>query len=477
VQAEGIGFFSDAFGINDLNPATTRTSSSNLDKSVLASFFGRANVGFNDRVFVTGVLRYDGSSKFAVGHKWALFPALSASWRLSQESFMAGGPFSDLRLRLGWGLQGNPGVNPYSSLITLASGSGATYPWGDTPHGGVTPTSNGNPNLKWEQTAQVDGAVDFGLFNNRLSGSVEYYVKNTKDLLLVVNVPQPALATTQLLNVGKLRNRGLEVSLDAVLVSHPGLVWRSGLVFAAERNKVTDLGTTTFIPTGDVSGQGQSNQEAERIMVGYPLGTFYGPKFLGVDATGKQLFACTTANTGASCVNGQTTTGGGPDAGDYQVIGHANPDFTLGFHNQVSWGKFDVSFLVRASVGGNVFNNTALVYSTKGNANHNLNFLVPALTDPIGINEPSIYSSHWVESASFVRLQNIEVDYQLDLPLLTRSARSARLYVSADNLLLLTGYSGLDPEVFSGTGTAVRGIDYLTYPRPRTITGGLRVMF
>ena len=477
VQAEGIGFFSDAFSFNDLNAATTRTSSSNLDQSVLASFFGRANVGFNDRYFLTGVVRYDGSSKFAIGHKWALFPALSASWRLSQESFMAGGPFSDLRLRLGWGLQGNPGVNPYSSLITLASGSGATYPWGDVPHGGVTPNSNGNPNLKWEQTAQVDGAVDFGLFNNRLSGSVEYYVKNTKDLLLVVNVPQPALATTQLQNVGKLRNSGLEVSLDAVLVSHPGLVWRSGLVFAAERNKVTDLGTTTFIATGDVSGQGQSNQEAERIMVGSPLGTFYGPKFLGVDASGKQIFACTTANTGASCVNGQTTTGGGPNAGDYQVIGNANPDFTLGFHNQVSWGKFDVSFLVRASVGGDVFNNTALVYSTKGNANHNLNFLVPALTDPIGINEPSIYSSHWIESATFVRLQNIEVDYQLDLPVLTRSARSARLYVSADNLLLLTGYSGLDPEVFSGTGTAVRGIDYLTYPRPRTITGGLRLMF
>lgn len=477
VQAQGKGFFSDAFGFNDLNAATTRTSSSNLDESVLASFFGRANVGFNDRVFVTGVLRYDGSSKFAIGHKWALFPALSASWHLSQEGFMAGGPFSDLRVRLGWGLQGNPGVNPYSSLITLASGSGATYPWGDTPHGGLTPTSNGNANLKWEQTSQVDGAVDFGLFNNRLSGSVEYYVKNTKDLLLVVNVPQPALFPTQLQNVGKLRNNGLEVSLDAVLVSHPGLVWRSGLVFAAERNKVTDLGTTTFIATGDVSGQGQSNQEAERIMVGSPLGTFYGPKYLGVDANGKQIFACTAANTGASCVNGQTTTGGGPNAGDYQVIGSANPDFTLGFHNQVTWRKFDVSFLVRASVGGDVFNNTALVYSTKGNANHNLNFLTPALSDPIGIPEPSIYSSHWIESATFVRLQNITVSYDLDLPLLTRSARSAQVYVSADNLVLLTGYSGLDPEVFSGTGTAVRGVDYLTYPRPRTITGGLRLMF
>ncbi len=391
---------------------------------------------------------------------------------------VAGGPFSDLRVRLGWGLQGNPGVDPYTSLVTLTSGSGATYPWGGAAHGGVTPNSNGNPNLKWEQTSQVNGAVDFGLLNNRLSGSVEYYVKNTKDLLLTINVPQPALASTQLINAGKLRNSGLEVSLDALLVSHPGLVWRAGLVFAAERNRVTDLGplgATGFITSGDVSGQGQSNQEAERIMVGSPLGTFFGPVYLGVDGTGKQIFFCTAATVG--CTNGRTTTGGGPAAADYQVIGNANPDFTLGVTNQVNWGKFDVSFLVRAAVGQDVFNNTALVYSTKSDALQDKNFLRPALTDATGIHEPAVYSSRWIERGTFVRLQNITVNYQLDLPLLTRSARSAQLYVSADNLVLLTGYSGLDPEVFSATGTAVRGVDYLTYPRPRTVTGGLRLMF
>src|SRR5438034_640156 len=154
---------------------------------------------------------------------------------------------------------------------------------------------------------------------------------------------------------------------------------------AAERNKVTDLGPCTVdqvtkkriscpsYTSGDVSGQGQSNQEAERVMAcdpanpdycpGYPLGTFYGPKFLGVDATGKQVFLCTTANTGTSCVNGRTTTGGGPDAADYQVIGNANPDFTVGFNSQVNWNRFEISFLVRAAVGQDVFNNTALVYS------------------------------------------------------------------------------------------------------------------
>ena len=499
VMGQGKDFFTDAYGFNSLDAAVTRTTASSAAESRLAAFFGRANVGFRDRYFLTGVLRYDGSSRFAVGHKWALFPALSGSWNLKREGFMQGGPFSDLRLRAGWGLQGNPSVDPYTSLITLASGSGATYPWGDQPHGGVLATSNGNPDLKWEQTSQVDGAVDFGLWNNRISGTVEYYHKNTKDLLLTVGVPQPALQPTQLKNVGRKSGHGLELSLDAVAVSRPGLIWRAGLVFAAERNKVTDLGPCTVdqvtkkriscpsYTSGDVSGQGQSNQEAERVMAcdpanpdycpGYPLGTFYGPKFLGVDGTGKQVFLCTTANTGTSCVNGRTTTGGGPDAADYQVIGNANPDFTVGFNSQVNWNRFEISFLVRAAVGQDVFNNTALVYSTKSNALQDKNFLRPALTDGIGIHEPAIYSSLWIESASFVRLQNITIGYDLNLPWLLRSARSARLYVSADNLVLLTGYSGLDPEVYSGTGLAVRGVDYLVYPHPRTITGGLRLLF
>src|SRR5438309_3248336 len=421
VQAVGIGFFTDAYGFNNLSAATTRNANDSAYESRLASFFGRANVGFKDRYFVTGVLRYDGSSKFAVGHKWGLFPALSASWLLSKEAFLAGGPFSDLRLRVGWGLQGNPGVNPYTSLITLTSGSGATYPWGDVPHGGVTPNSNGNPNLKWEQTSQVNAAVDFGLLSNRPSGSVEYYVKNTKDLLLTIDVPQPALASQQLINAGRLHNSGLEVSLDAVLVSHPGLVWRSGLVFAAQRNRVTDLGACTVDPvtkltvscpsytTGPVSGQGQSGQNAERILVcdpnskplncpGYPLGTFWGPVFLGVDSAGKQVFQCSVATVGCAAIDattglGKTTLGSGPAAADYRVIGNANPDFTLGFHNQLTWGKFDVSLFVRASVGGDVFNNSALVYATQSDALQGKNFLRSALTDPTGIHEPAIYSS------------------------------------------------------------------------------------
>jgi TonB-dependent starch-binding outer membrane protein SusC len=338
--------------------------------------------------------------------------------------------------------------------------------------------------------------VDFGLWNNRISGSIEYYHKNTKDLLLIVNVPQPALATTQLKNVGRLSGHGLELSIDALAVSRPGLTWRAGLVFSADRSKVTDLGCTTdstnvkncpFYDSGAISGPGQSNTNAERVMVcdpsaagvcpGYALGTFYGPVFLDVDATGQQIFFCTAATPG--CVNGRTTIrGGGPvSATDYRVIGNANPDFTLGFRSQVTWNRFDLSFLVHAAVGQDVFNNTGLIFATKNNALNGKGFLRAALSDPTDLHDPGVYSSRWIESGSFVRLQNITVAYDISVPWLMRSARSARVYVSADNLLLITGYSGLDPEVFSGTGLAVRGVDYLVYPHPRTITGGLRLNF
>ena len=475
ITATGTGFFTDANGFNNLNAADTRNTFSDATLARLASFFGRANVGFNDRFYVTGVLRYDGSSRFATGHKWAAFPGVSASWHLSQESFAQGLPFNDLKLRLGWGLQGNPSVDPYTSLITLKANTDATYPWGDVTHGGVLATSNGNKDLKWEQTSQIDAALDFAIMNNRISGTVEYFHKDTKDLLLTVDVPQPALQPTQLKNVGRLTGHGLELTLDALAISRPTLTWRAGLVFAAERTNVKDLGGAQFINTGFISGQGQSNAYSQRLIPGQPVGSFYGPLFLGVDSAGKQVYACTSATGG--CVNGRTTRGDGTAEADYRVIGNANPDFTLGFHSEINWNRFDLSFLIRAAVGQDVFNNTALVYGTKSDALSDRNFLRSALTDGIGIHESSIFSSHWVENASFVRLQNITIGYDLNLPMLTRSARSARLYVSADNLILLTGYSGLDPEVFTTNGLATRGLDYLTFPRPRTITGGLRLLF
>jgi iron complex outermembrane receptor protein len=483
-RAEARSFVTDITGFNSLSSGSVQvTPQSFRTDERWISFITRASYGYKQRYFLTGVVRRDGRSAFGADNKWATFPGVSASWRLSDETFFPGGPFSDLRLRAGYGVVGNPGVPPYSSLITLEASGGAKYVFGESPVIGFAPVRNPNPDLRFEKTSQFNVALDYGLLENRVSGSLEYYVKNTSDLLLSVPVAQPALATERLQNIGAVRNRGLELSLDALPVSRPNLTVRAGLVFAMERNRVVHLGENCgqagnvepcyqFLTSGRVSGQGQSNQVSQRIIPGQPLGTFFGPRFAGVDAAGKQLFVCSAGSAG--CVNGVTTT---PLAADYAVIGNAYPDFTLGLHSTVNIGKFDLNVQMRGAFGQEVFNNTALVYSTKSNALQGKNFLRDALTDPIDIREPAIFSSRWVEGASYMRLQNVTVGYSFRLPGPPGAPRSARVYVSGDNLLLLTGYSGLDPEVHQEVGLASVGIDYLSYPRPRTLTAGVQLAF
>ncbi|MGH7603283.1 MAG: SusC/RagA family TonB-linked outer membrane protein [Gemmatimonadaceae bacterium] len=481
--AQSQDFLTDALGYNALGSgATLVTPFSSASDSRLVSFFGRANASLNDKYFLTGVLRKDGSSTFGIGNKWAVFPAISGSWRLSQESFMRTGPFSELRLRAGWGKVGNPGAPPYASLILLTADGGSRYVFGETPVTGFSPSSNPNPNLKWESTTEDNLALDYGFFADRITGSLEYYVKNTKDLLLTVNVPQPAVTGTRLENVGRLQNKGVEFSLDGKVLNRPTNNWTAGIVFAKNNNKVVDLGPYSFLSEGTVSGQGLSGVNAQRIIPGQPLGTFYGPQFVGVNANGQQLFNHYVVTRDAQgretgrTLSG-TVTAAALQGDDFVVLGNGNPKYTLGFRGSGNIGKFDISFLINREAGQKVFNNTALTYATKSNALTDKNFLLSALSQPDALNEPSIYSSRWIEDGSFTRLQNVTVGYTFDLPRFTGVARNSRVYLSGDNLLLITGYTGYDPEVFTDAGLGTRGIDYLHYPRPRTITGGLRVSF
>ena len=474
--AEAQGFLTDALGFNGLSTGSKLiTPSSFKEDSRLVGFFTRGNFSFKDKYFLTASWRRDGSSRFGEGNKWAVFPAISGSWRLSQESFVPKGPFSELRLRAGWGRLGNPGVPPYASLIKLSADAGSRYVFGDVPFVGFVPISNPNPELKWETTDQTNVALDYGFMNNRFTGSLEYYVKNTKDLLISIPVPLPAVVGDRLENVGKMRNKGVEFSMDAQVLSRPTTNWSAGLVFSADRNEVVDLGTRDFIITGIMSGQGQSGAPSQRIIPGQSLGTFYGPQYVGVNAAGQQLFNKYTVNAdGSRTLNGTTTAPGGDD---FVILGDALPDWTLGFRTGGNWNKFDFSMLVNSQHGMKVLNETALVYATKSNAKNNKNFLATALNDGVGPAEPSIFSDRFIEDGSFVRLQNVTVGYTFDLPKFTGTARNSRVYLSGDNLLLGTDYTGYDPEVYTNAGIASRGIDYLHYPRPRTITGGLRVAF
>ena len=468
------GFITDAFQFNNLGAGTQLGSpspTSYLQDSKLVSFFSRANYGYRSKYYLTGVVRRDGSSRLAEGHKWSVFPAISGSWRLTQEDFMKNSRFSTLAVRAGWGRQGNQAVQAYGTQLLLRTDAGARYPFGTTVTTGLSAAQVENPDLKWETSEQTNLGLDWGIHNDRISGVIDIYQKTTKDLLLTVPVPQPAVVSTQLQNVGSVRNRGFEATLDGRLIESGNRSLTSGLVLSVERNSVVDLGDAPFIITGGVYGQGQSGRNSQRLIPGQPLGTFWGPKFLRVD-NGQQVFQCLKARAG--CTNGETLA---PAGDDEQIIGNANPKFSLGLRSNGTVGKFDASWLWRGEFGRDVFNNTALVYSTKSNAKSSRNFLAAALDDGIGIDEPAIYSSLWIENGRFVRLQNATVGYTFTLPGVLGAARNTRVYLSGDNLLLFTPYTGYDPEVFTAAGIASRGIDYLTYPRARTFTLGAHVGF
>lgn len=492
--AEAQGFLTDALGFNGLSTGSKLiTPSSFREESRLVGFLTKANYSFKDTYFLTGSWRRDGSSRFGVGNKWAAFPAISGSVRLSQIGMIPTGPFTELRLRAGWGRLGNPGVPPYASLIRLSADAGSRYVFGDQPVVGFVPINNANPDLKWETTDQSNIALDYGFGNNRFSGSLEYYKKNTRDLLLTVPVPQPAVVSDRLQNVGKMSNKGVEFSMDAQILNETAKSWNAGIVFSADRNKVIDLGVTPYYITGIMSGQGQSGAPSQRILPGYSLGTFYGPQYVGVCVSacgngpdgiagngddpkvGQQLFNHYTLDANGNRVLSGTTAA--PGGNDFVVLGNALPKWTLGFRSSGNIGKFDLAMLINSQHGQKILNETALVYETKSNAKNNKNFLASALTDGVGPSEPSIFSDRFIEDGSFVRLQNVTVGYTFDLPRFTGTARGSRVYLSGDNLLLGTSYTGYDPEVYTNAGLASRGIDYLHYPRPRTITGGIRVSF
>jgi iron complex outermembrane receptor protein len=475
--AEAQNFLTDAFGFNRLESgATLRPPTSYKEQSRIVGFFSRANWSLLDRFFLTASIRKDGSSRFGSGNKWATFPAISGSWRITESGFMKYGPLNELRLRAGWGKLGNPAVPPYASLLLLSADAASRAVFGTTAVTGVAPFRNPNPDLRWEETAQTNVALDYGFSNNRFTGSLEYYVKNTRDLLLEVAVPQPAVVTNRLENIGKVQGKGLEFSLDAQVLNRPELNWSAGLVFSRDRTKVVDLGGRSFISTGNVFGRGMSGQVSQRIIPGQPLGTFWGPTWVGVDPQGRELFACTaTGPTDTQCVAGQTTL---PIRDtDFRIIGNANPDYTFGIRSLVNWRRFDFSFLVNSQRGMDVLNNTALVFAAKNNVFQGTNLIKSALSDGVGITQPQTFSSRFIENGSFTRLQNVTLGVTFDPPSFTGAAKGARAYISGDNLLLMTDYTGYDPEVFTDAGLASRGNDWLHYPRPRTITGGIRVAF
>ncbi|RMF62440.1 MAG: TonB-dependent receptor [Bacteroidetes bacterium] len=480
-SARAQGFVTDLFEYNNLaaGNANTYQVSSFKQKNRLISFFGRLNYDYNGKYILSASLRRDGSSRFGKDEKWGLFPAFTVGWRLSDEAFLSGvEAISDLKLRVGWGVTGSQEIGNLRSLPIFGSAGNAVL--GEQEVSGVAPTNFPNPNLKWEETTQLNIGVDFDLWDSRVYGSVEYYLKNTDDLLLEFEVPQPAAVPTRLANAGEMENKGVDVSLNAVLLDRGDLFLELGATFNRNVNEIKDLGGRTQIFTGRSSGQGLSQINTQIITPGEPFGTFFGPEFIGFDPdTGIQL--CRGAETAsAPCSDiGQS---------EWLIIGNAQPDFTYGLTTSLTYKNWDFSFFIRGEQGRDVYNNTAIEYTSKFLLNQNSNLLRPALEDPTPLSEAPQYSSRWIQDASFLRMENITLGYTFTnvtaLNAVVGTIRRARIYVAANNLFVITPYDGFDPEVNTEASSSVGnipitslGIDYTNYPRPRTFTAGISLGF
>lgn len=454
------GFQSDEFKWYNLAAAKTIESiTSYAESNKLISFYGRANYSYANRYLFTATVRRDGSSRFGKDNKWGTFPSFAASWRITEEPFFKADAISNLKLRASWGMTGNQEIGNYNAISTLGAQSWG-YIFGGDKTTVVLPQQYANPDLKWESTSQTDIGLDFGFLDNRIRGSIDWYYKKTKDLLLTVAVPSPSLITTQLANVGAVRNTGIELELGFDIMRTKDFSWDATLNFASNKNKLTSLSNSKW--SGDevlwapCNGQGLSGQYSQLIMVGESLGTFYGKKFIGLDENGMEMYA----NDGKS-----------------QIIGCAQPDFTCGITTNLRYKNWSLSLNFRGSQGNDVYNNTANNFMYL-NSLPGRNVLAAAVNSGISVNQAKTYSSQFIEDGSFFRLDNLTLGYDFKLPCL--KITNARAYFTAQNLFCITGYDGLDPEVNTdtqGKGGSILGVDYLSYPRSRTFIFGVNVTF
>ncbi len=443
------------------------------DENKLISGFGRINYDYDSRYLFSASLRRDGSSRFGADRRWGLFPSVSAAWRLSRDLPLPE-VVSDLKLRAGYGETGNQEIGNYLALQTLAPGFRAVF--GQKVLVGVAPNQFANPGLQWEETATFNAGLDYGFFNGRLTGSIEYYVKDTDNLLVSIPVPQPAVVSSRMENVGKMRNQGLEFSLEGIAVEKEDLSVTLSANLSTNKNEVVSIGGRDRIVYGSVSGAGLTGVQSQIIMEGYPVASFYGPVFLEINSDGNQVFQDYEDTDGDGIGDRIVGTTLEPSTEDRQIIGNPWPAITYGLTGRVNWKKWDFSAFIRGVQGADVFNNTALTYSAKTLAQSGNNFLGSALNDGTELSESPVYSSRWIQDGSFLRLDYLAAGYTFtNIP----QVRQARVYVRASNLFVLTGYDGFDPEVRTNNAGSLPalGVDYLNYPKPRSFTFGVDLSF
>ncbi|HEX2205083.1 MAG TPA: TonB-dependent receptor [Longimicrobium sp.] len=491
------GFVNDITTFDDLESASVfDRPTSEREKWTLTSWLGRAHYTLHDRYNLTLTGRYDGSSRFGAGNKWGFFPSVAGAWLVSDERFLSGVEALDqLKLRASYGVSGNPAIRPYQSLARLVS---TTYSFGGTPVSGYFPVGVANENLTWESTKQTDIGVDLGLFG-RATLSVDWYDKDTDDLLLLVDLPQETGVPRGLINAGSVRNRGVELALSLDVLQPADETraprWTTSFNFARNRNEVTGLGDDVEIRASTISDDFKLGGTVVRV--GEPIGVFVGYRTGGI--VRDQAQADLLNETYVNRVTGQPYRPGdvifadvdGNDTIntlDRTVIGNPHPDFTLGWANTIGFRGFELSSLVQGSFGNDILN-LNLWRLTGGDLATNV--LRERFEDRwteenpdarfprLGVNTVGAgttdYNDLIVEDGSYLRLKTVSLAYTLpERWVRGRGFGSARVYVTGTNLVTLTDYRGFDPEVSSfGAGNLNRGIDIGAYPSARSVIVGM----
>ncbi|MCB9014907.1 MAG: TonB-dependent receptor [Lentimicrobiaceae bacterium] len=439
----------------------------------LASFFGRATYDYNNKYYLTTSIRRDGSSKLY--NHWGTMPSFSAGWRISSEKFMQGIKFiDDLKLRGGWGQNGNQeGIADYASYaLTSYYRREPTDPLSGP---GSYQSSLGNPDLRWETTQQSNIGFDLSMFNARLIFTFDAYYKKTSDVLLNVQLTSSLPVNTIQTNAGEIVNKGIEFSLSTVNFDTKKFKWSSDFNMSFNRNEVTKLEYTPVYYFGRIYS---NNQDANILRVGLPLGAFYGYVSEGVDPeTGDIKYKDENKN-------------GIFDPGDRKVIGYGMPDFTFGFTNNFSYGRFNLNLFFQGSYGNDIFNATRIdlegMFDSKNQSVDVLDrWQNPGdITDiPRAVGGGNVdnvrNSTRFIEDGSYIRLKSATLSYMVlnDNPKF-KAIRRLSVYVTGQNLITLTKYSGFDPEVNAfGSSAVSMGIDYGTYPQSRSVVFGLNVEF
>jgi TonB-linked SusC/RagA family outer membrane protein len=419
----------------------------------LISFFGRAMYNYDERYLVSLSLRRDGSTRFGANHKWGWFPAASLGWRISREAFMRDVKWIDeLKLRAGYGVTGNQDFGNYHSLILMAN-DGFIYSNGKWVNI-YREDQNPNPDLRWEKKSEWNAGIDFAFFNERLSGSVDYYNRTVSDLLYwyEVSVP-PYVKNTLFTNVGSLQNSGIEVTITGIPVKTKNFTWYSTVTLAHNKNKLLNYTNEEFQKANGEVGwlNTPMGAYAQQLLPGSSLGMFCALVWEGIGADGQDIFK---------------------DDIIWERIGTAYPDVTLGWSNTFNFYGFDLNIMLRASIGGKAFNSYRAYYENITSLG--LTNVLDSWLDNTDFTGDPRYSSKYIEDASFLKIDNISLGYTFNID--RKMLKNIRLYFSAQNILCLTKYKGVDPEVsLSGLAPGIEGTSY--YPRTALFTLGTHIIF